>query len=107
MSFTLTSQSCTLEIARGNWVAVLDLARTYGWEPAGTTLPGPKNEGWRGDYDTNDGALVDQADAAAMAARLEQAEQAEQAGEFGQYDGDRQRWRELLRLLRDGGFRID
>lgn len=52
------------------WAKVLELARQYGWEPAGTELP---EEDWNGGYDTNAFQRVTDEDAANIAAALERA----------------------------------
>jgi hypothetical protein len=62
----------------GIWEKVLQLARLYGWHPAGTVEPpdwqaGETQEGWLGEYDLYLGELVRAEDAHAMADALEQA----------------------------------
>lgn len=61
-----------------SWAKLLRLAESYGWRPAGTTLPQSEirwmPEGrWNGNYATNDRQTVAAADAQALAAALERA----------------------------------
>jgi len=53
------------------WSAVLVLAQSNGWEPAGTVLA--QEPDWSGGYGTNDGQTVPAADAGQLADALERA----------------------------------
>ena len=71
MGFDLTNDSGTyLRFSPSGWALALELAESYGWTPAGTTLP-PSGEmdasSWSGEYGTNDGQHVSADDAAALA----------------------------------------
>jgi len=78
MSYDLCNPSLALckKYSRQFWAKALELARLYGWHPAGTRLR-PKYEnpeaiaGWHGTYLTNDGQIVHAADALSLAAALE------------------------------------
>jgi len=63
-----------------SWIKLLRLAERYGWRPVGTKISSSElkwmpNGEWDGNYTTNDGQSVMQADARALAAALEQAAQ--------------------------------
>jgi hypothetical protein len=67
------------------WPGMLDLARTYGWEPCGTTqskeiirgLPNPvAGQPWSGGYLTNEYQTVSDADAFALRDALQRAKAA-------------------------------
>ena len=53
------------------WGPILSLAEKYGWQPAGTVLPGDKD--WEGSYYSNDGQIVQYQDAQNIAKALEKA----------------------------------
>jgi len=55
------------------WPRVLDLARIYGWKPAGTLPPRswPRGKPWNDAYHANDGGIVTAADALALAGAVE------------------------------------
>lgn len=57
------------------WTHVLALAEQYGWKPTGTRRGNPQvPEGdWDGNYTSNSGQLVTEADARALADALERA----------------------------------
>ena len=58
------------------WSKVLQLARMYGWEPYGTTIPKSYMEEeleWDGGYGTNEGQLVEAHDALKLAEALARA----------------------------------
>lgn len=54
------------------WIAVLDIAQRFGWEPIGTGPPrGTKRAEWCGTYYSNDGQLFYARDALRLADALE------------------------------------
>ena len=53
------------------WPRLLYIARVNGWEPMGTHLDSAND--WNGNYDTNDGQTICDADAKHLAAALESA----------------------------------
>ena len=58
------------------WALALNLAERYGWKPAGTSLHAGSDqasEDWDGQYDTNDGQQVTEADSVALASALRNA----------------------------------
>jgi hypothetical protein len=64
------------KVSRQFWAKALELARLYGWQPAGTRpMPGidlsKLGAEWHGTYLTNDGQVVESGDALALAAALE------------------------------------
>lgn len=65
------------------WDVVLDLAKQFGWEPAGTRPPrGVRVSDWNaGDYTTCERQQITEADAWALAAALERALAAIQNGD--------------------------
>ena len=54
---------------RITWTFLLYAAQDYGWEPAGTVMPG--HDDWPGSYGTNEQQMVTASDASALAAALE------------------------------------
>lgn len=62
----------TIKLTTRHWTAMLTLAQTFGWAPAGTMAPsgwnGPGE--WGGAYDTNDGQFVSEDDAKSLARHL-------------------------------------
>jgi len=78
MSFDLVNQSTEIcrKFSRQSWAKTLELARSYGWQPIGTQPPAMLDfyaleAEWSGGYLTNDGQVVDAADARLLAAALE------------------------------------
>ena len=79
MNFKLRSEDGTFEIASATWQRVLDVARAYGWEPAGTDPPDIRDQdddpaydwsGWSGSYTVNEYQHVTAADAESLAEAL-------------------------------------
>lgn len=89
MSYELKSETYAwIDFDIVTWTKILDLAKFYGWEPAGTIDPAvyfaedaddpeqvrkveEDKKNWEGDYTTNSGQEVTAADALALAAALE------------------------------------
>lgn len=70
MAFDLHSKSgAAIRVSGGHWAVFLTLAERYGWKPAGTRRPEeyPATKSWAGPYDTNDGQIVEDADAKRLA----------------------------------------
>lgn len=77
MGFHLRSVSSgkTIHVSGGHWAVYLNVAEAFGWKPAGTVAPPGSASGkpWNGQYDSNDGQLVTDADAKSLAAILHSA----------------------------------
>jgi hypothetical protein len=78
MSYELINQSTEVcrRFSRQSWTKALELARAYGWKPAGTAPPAfhrvhEIGAEWSGTYLTNDGQVVKAEDALFLAAALE------------------------------------
>jgi hypothetical protein len=53
------------------WWSLLNIARRYGWQPAGTEAPASTSEQWSGGYFANEGQTVRAVDASSLASALE------------------------------------
>ncbi len=74
MGFDLRSESgAEARYSGAAWAMLLNLGRTYGWKPAGTSAPpGMAAAEWASStYDTSDGQTVTRQDAANLAKALE------------------------------------
>ena len=58
-----------IHIPHAAWLALLDLAGRYGWDPSGTVRPGK----WCGGYDRPCGQMLTASDAHGLAAALDEA----------------------------------
>jgi hypothetical protein len=99
------------------WQNVLELARTYGWQPAGTEPPDglPRLEPWSGEYGAHSGQRVTVEDTRSLAAALERVaaaipdDGAPPRGDPGlaSFAGDNKPWlSNLIAFCRAGGFYI-
>ena len=84
MSILLRSrQGKTFALSAGHWAVLLNVARCYGWTPAGTLPPAdwPATQAWTGQYDTSDGQVVTTAEATTLAKTLHSAAAGPQIGQ--------------------------
>ena len=95
------------------WSEALDLARSHGWEPAGTLPPGlpegidPSVTDWAGGYCTSDYQVIAAADGAAMANALEQAVRSTADAPAWALDNRLLNlYRDVVRILRSGRVSI-
>jgi len=80
MTFKLRGKGQTFEILTSTWQRLLDLARSYGWKPAGTRPPDVRDQegnpacdwsDWSGSYTVNEYQNVTGEDAKNLAEALE------------------------------------
>jgi hypothetical protein len=73
----------TFTTSAGHWAVILNVARCFGWEPAGTMPPAdwPSSQSWGGQYDTNDGQVVTESEALILAKILHAAAAGPQIGQ--------------------------
>ena len=82
MSFDLLGRNESIRLPANTWRMMMELARTYGWQPAGTEAPAIRDEDddlvydpldWSGSYTTAEYQNVTDEDAENLAAALEYA----------------------------------
>jgi len=98
MGYDLCGRKSDFNCDIWQWMACVDLARCFGWTPAGTTSPGPRiwnGDKWDGGYFSNSWQYVEDRDAAGLARGLEAAAVAFAAGQ-GATDKQNVALRQLL-----------
>ena len=99
MGYDLCGRKSDFRCDIWQWLACTDLARCFGWIPAGTTSPGPRiwnGDKWGGGYFSNAWQYVEDRDAAGLARGLEAAAAIAFAGGQGATDEQNVALRRLL-----------